>query len=176
MSGWVAQLLVISSLLFSGASSAIDYAKSLPPRPSQDAVECHNDAWEQSTLVDLRGQQVHEKLAPFVQQLQSDARAEGLILGITSGYRTCKYQGQLRAMSCGYGEYNMTLKPIDECAPPTEPAGRSLHNEGLAVDFNCQGYGFFINSPCYRWLKANGARYFLFEHRLEPWHWSTTSR
>lgn len=176
MSGWVAQLIAASGLLLAGTQSALQYVKTLPPRPDQTNIQCHDANWEAETLADIQGSKVHKKLAPFVVKLLSDAQQAGHTLTITSAHRTCAYQGQLRALSCGTGDYNMTLKPIDECSPPTEPAGRSLHNEGLAVDFACSGYGVFASSPCYRWLKNYAARYHLFEHRLEPWHWSTTGK
>lgn len=147
----------------------------LPPRTDPANVQCHDDAWQNTNLVTVEGSfKLQTKLAPFVKQALADARDDGYNLQINSTYRTCTEQQSLRISACGSGDYNLYIKPIDLCLPPTEPAGKSLHNEGLAVDFKCGGYGLFENSPCYTWLKQNGYMYHLYEHRLEPWHWSTT--
>lgn len=171
------ELLLISKLLFSGTPNIpLENIVSLPPRPDQAIIECKDSAWENKTLIQTNNKRVHIRLAPFVAEAISEADSKGYQLEITSGYRTCAEQARLRANACGIGDYNLYQKPIDLCLPPTEPAGRSLHNEGLAVDFACRGYGFFQVSPCYAWLKQNAERFQLREHRLEPWHWSTTGK
>lgn len=171
------ELILITRLLFSGSPDIPlkDIVK-LPPRPDQSIIECKDVAWENETLTLTKNKRVHSKLAPFISQAIDEATTNGYQLQITSAYRTCAEQGRLRATACGIGDYNLYQKPIDLCLPPTEPAGRSLHNEGLAVDFACRGYGFFQSSPCYAWLKQNSERFQLREHRLEPWHWSTTGK
>lgn len=174
MLGWVVSLIIAASSVSSGFQRAQAYVESVPPAPARELIQCHNKEWETATLVNHSGALIHQKLAPFVEKMQLDAKRAGHVFTITSSYRTCDFQARLRARSCGTGEYNMLIKPIKECSPPTEPAGKSLHNEGLAVDFACQGYSYFQNSPCYNWLKARGFLYHLYEHQLEPWHWSTT--
>jgi LAS superfamily LD-carboxypeptidase LdcB len=67
--------------------------------------------------------------------------------------------------------------PSSECSPPTARPGRSLHERGLAVDFNCRGE--LVDSradPCFRWLDANAARFGLYNLPSEPWHWSVTGQ
>lgn len=171
----ITSAVLFVSAVTATASQAAPVAAQLPPRPSQDQIRCFDATEQKQVLTPVStGTLVHKKLAPFVERVITDAAASGHTLTITSGYRSCQEQQRLRISACGAGEYNLTQKPIDLCFPPTEPAGRSLHNEGLAVDFACAGYGFFANSPCYTWLKANSSTYHLYEHRLEPWHWSTT--
>jgi LAS superfamily LD-carboxypeptidase LdcB len=176
MPGWVIHAAIIIAGITPVGSRAVEYIRAAPPMPDQSAIICHDAQWEQATLTTVNGAAVHTSLAPFIHQIRNDAQRDGHTLTLTSAYRTCGLQNQLRANSCGTGQYNMTLKPISECAPPTEPAGRSLHNEGLAVDFACQGYSFFAKSPCYQWLKYHAFKYHLLEHELEAWHWSTTGK
>ncbi len=170
------QILTTVSLLLSQSTAVINYAGSIPPKPDQSAILCHDASWGQANLAPLGNHEVHKKLLPFLQRMITDGEGQGHSLTINSGYRTCSEQGSLRAMACGIGDYNLYRKPINLCLPPTEPAGRSLHNEGLAVDLACAGYGVFEYSPCYRWLKTASPAYHLAEHALEPWHWSTTGK
>lgn len=167
-------LVVASSSLSLYGGAINQVGDNLPPRPPQSMIQCHNDAWVSKNLVDVSGYKLDKKYSPFVAQALKDSGASGKQLQISSAYRSCEEQKQLRINACGLGDYNLYEKPIDYCLPPTEPAGKSLHNEGLAVDFRCQGYEVFEYSPCLTWLRTNGFKYHLYEHRLEPWHWSTT--
>ena len=160
--------------IYGGAISQV--AEDLPPRPTQAMIQCHDDTWVSKNLTTVGDYKLDKKYAPFIQKALTDANADGYSLQISSAYRTCQEQKQLRINACGLGDYNLYEKPIDYCLPPTEPAGKSLHNEGLAVDFKCGGFGVFEYSPCLTWLRTNGYKYHLYEHRLEPWHWSTTSQ
>lgn len=176
MTEWVVRLIAAAGLISTQAQGAVNYVQSLPPRPAQAQLECRGQAWEQANLTSISGVKVHKKLTPFVEKMLADAHSQGVKLSTTVAYRSCDYQLQLRRLNCGLGEYNLYQKPSDECTPPTEPAGKSLHNEGLAVDFNCQGYGLIEVSPCLPWLEKNAARYHLFRHTDEAWHWSTTGK
>lgn len=175
MINWVLGAL-LSGALVTGVSSSLTYTSRIPPMPSQTKITCHDAAWEQQALVPYGGIKTSTKLKPLLEQMVADATSSGASIAFTSGYRSCAEQASLRAYACGTGDYNMNIKPIKDCNPPTEPAGKSLHNEGLAVDLACNGYSVFEYSPCYTWMKANHAKYFLFEHELEPWHWSTTGK
>lgn len=169
----ISVVTVTSSL---GASTVGQLPK-LPAQPTQDQVECHSASWVKNNLASVNGELVHKKLAPYVEKLLKDSALTGYTFTLTSAYRTCGYQQELRAQACG-GTDNFSLYERDPetCAPPTEPAGRSLHNEGLAVDFGCQGYTVFAYSPCYSWLVENASKYQLQNRPGEPWHWSTTAR
>lgn len=171
------ELLTITTILLSNISTSSYFdLQTLPPRPDQSLIECHTAKWESENLTGEKNKAIHIKLAPYINRAVVEASASGNQLLITSAYRSCEQQAQLRANACGVGDYNLYQKPIDLCLPPTEPAGRSLHNEGLAVDFACRGYGYFQSSPCYAWLKQNAENFQLREHQLEPWHWSTTGK
>lgn len=176
MAGVGATILTVMSLVVSQTTTVLSTAGSIPPKPSQTEITCKDTTWENSNLTSYAGFKFHKKLLPFVQKLQADGKAAGVNIIINSAYRNCIEQGNLRAMACGIGYYNLYQKPINLCLPPTEPAGKSLHNEGLAVDLACYGYSMFEYSPCYSWIKQNASKYHLIEHELEAWHWSTTGK
>lgn len=168
---FLVQLIVASSAFAQGTTT---YVEQLPPAPDQSTLHCRDEAWVSQQITPVENAGVHRKLAPFVTKALRDARANNVPLQITVAHRSCAFQEQLRAQNCGLGDFNLYQKPSEQCTPPTEPAGKSMHNEGLAIDFNCLGYGLIETSPCYTWLKENGGKYHLKEHALEPWHWSTT--
>lgn len=170
------QIMSAVGLLTSQAGGIINYAGSIPPKPDQSSIKCHDASWQKTNLVNFNGFELNEKFSLFISRMFEDGKKSGIYFRVNSAYRDCAEQGGLRAAACGLGEYNLYQKPINLCFPPTEPAGKSLHNEGLAVDLACNGYGFFESSPCYGWLKTNSTRYHLTEHELEPWHWSTTGK
>lgn len=96
------------------------------------------------------------------------ARAAGVIL-TGSGYRSNARQIELRkAHGCGGSRiYDSSCKGN----PPTAVPGRSRHETGDAVDVRLTGAGG-RQSPEYRWLAANAARFGIFNLPSEPWHWS----
>lgn len=170
------QLLASASALVTQTGAVLQYAGNLPPMPSQATISCRDESWQQANLTALGGSYLEKRLATYASKALADANLLGLGLGITVAYRSCDYQLQLRAQNCGLGDYNLYQRPSNECFPPTEPAGKSLHNEGLAIDFFCSGYPYFETSPCFSWLQKNGANYRLLNHPFEAWHWSTTGK
>jgi LAS superfamily LD-carboxypeptidase LdcB len=63
--------------------------------------------------------------------------------------------------------------PASQCDPPTARPGTSLHEQGLAIDFTCDG-GSVVDygDVCWNWLEANANSYGLYNLPSEPWHWS----
>jgi LAS superfamily LD-carboxypeptidase LdcB len=91
------------------------------------------------------------------------------------GYRDPEAQIQLRREHCGTSYYAIYEMPASQCTPPTAQPGTSLHEQGLAVDFTCNGAGTVSNGDeCWVWLSAHAADYGLYNLPSEPWHWSTT--
>jgi len=89
------------------------------------------------------------------------------------GYRSKSKQEALRSQNCGGQSniYNQSAK----CTPLTAMPGKSLHENGLAVDFTCDGQTIKAkDNKCYVWLKSNSTIFKNLE--AEPWHWSTTGR
>lgn len=176
MFNWIIQISVALSAVMPLAQSTATQAPLLPPQPLQTQVECRDSKWEEVNLTSVQGVEIAKKLAPYIEKMLSDAQTTGYTFIITSGYRDCELQKQLRATACGSDSYNLYKKPADLCSPPTEPAGDSLHNEALAVDVACSGYQIFAYSPCYNWLQKEAYKYQLINRPLEPWHWSTTGK
>ncbi len=123
-------------------------------------------------LVVVGGIKVDASIADALARLMASAAADGFNLG-GGGYRSAEAQIAVRRNNCGPTEYDIWQKPASQCRPPAARPGTSMHEQGLAIDFTCNGalissYG----SACYRWL-ANNAPGFGFRNRPgEAWHWS----
>jgi LAS superfamily LD-carboxypeptidase LdcB len=118
---------------------------------------------------------VAASIADNVQNLLSAANADGVLL-CGWGYRSTDEQIQLRKEHCGTSDYAIWDMPSSQCSPPTARPGTSQHEQGLAIDFTCNG-GSSIgdhSSPCFVWMDAHAADYGLYNYPVEPWHWSTT--
>ena len=108
-----------------------------------------------------------------VQALLNDAAADGVIL-CGGGYRDPQEQIELRRAHCGTSNYAIYEMPASQCSPPTAIPGTSMHEQGLAIDFTCNGGGTVSSGDeCWDWLQANAVGYGLYNLPSEPWHWST---
>lgn len=130
---------------------------------------CQNVDMRELDLLDLGGKKFNLFLYFRVKELLRKSQKDGLRFTITSSYRPCKEQVELRSANCPENDTQ-----AESCSPPTEKPGDSLHNYGLAVDFGCDGYSVFESSPCYVWLKAHSSEFNLKQRPEEPWHWSLT--
>ena len=111
-------------------------------------------------------------LAPKLIALISQAKSVGINL-FGYGYRSKATQEGLRSQNCGGSSniYNTSAK----CNPQTALPGTSMHENGLAVDFRCDGVQISTqDNKCFLWLKANATPPFSNSLAAEPWHWSTT--
>lgn len=115
----------------------------------------------ESLLAPINGS--NERLwAPAAAQLNrmiADAKAQGISIGVTDGYRD--YDGQVRvAASKGlYSQGGLAAAP-----------GTSKHGWGLAVDLR-------LDSAAQSWMRTHGPRYGFHENvAREPWHWEFTPR
>ena len=133
-----------------------------------DCAECD--------LVTCGEKQVHKSLAKAFLKMQSDAKADGIILEVISGFRSIKFQ--------------KTIFPCKFKGKPTEeeflarlkysaPAGFSEHHTGLAVDINSLEEDF-ADTKEYEWLLSHAKDYgfeMSFQRNnkqglgFEPWHW-----
>lgn len=120
---------------------------------------------------------VCKTIAPKLEELLSKAKKDNIKLS-GSGTRSYSQQKKLRIQN-GCPDDNT---PSGACNPPTARPGRSMHETGEAVDFNCNGQsmtesggGSGKKSPCFVWLSKN-APPFLSNLKSEPWHWSTTGK
>ncbi len=109
-----------------------------------------------------------------VQALLNDAAADGAML-CGGGYRNPEEQIQLRMAHCGTSNYAIYEMPASQCSPPTAIPGTSMHEQGLAIDFTCNGGGTVsTGDECWDWLQGNAVGYGLYNLPSEPWHWSTS--
>lgn len=99
------------------------------------------------------GKPMRPDVARAFDRLAAAARAAGVALTVTSGFRSDIEQARLFA-----------AKPDPRwVAPP----GRSLHRNGTELDLG--------PSYAYGWLAANAPRFgFLQRYSWEPWHWGFT--
>jgi hypothetical protein len=100
-------------------------------------------------------------------QMILDARAQGVDLGVGSGYRS--YEKQEKLWKQALKKYGSPEKARKWVAPP----GGSFHNKGLAVDLNANGQflGKDANNKATEWAHANAKKYGLhFRMGHEPWH------
>ena len=125
-------------------------------------------------LETVQGFTVHAGIADDVDAMLTAARADGITFG-GSAYRSTDRQIQLRIANCGPTEYDIWYRPASTCSSPTAVPGRSLHEQGRALDLTFEGRLITSRSnQGFQWLAANAASYGLFNLPSEPWHWSTT--
>jgi hypothetical protein len=75
---------------------------------------------------------------------------------------------------CGTSDYAIYQMPSSQCSPPTARPGRSMHEQGLAIDFTCNGGGSIVRGgTCWNFLVGNANNYGLYNLPSESWHWST---
>ena len=97
----------------------------------------------------------------------SAAAADGVTL-TGSGWRSNARQIQLRTINGCPDVWNLVAVVL---SVPTAIPGTSMHERGLAIDFdNCSYRG----SACYNWLNGNASRFGFYNLPSEPWHWSIT--
>lgn len=110
----------------------------------------------------------NESWAPQVRAMLAAAQADGVVLTGHS-YRDSSAQIALRRAHCGTSTYAIYEMSANRCRPPTARPGASLHEQGLAIDFNnCSSR----TTRCYRWLIVNSDRFEVRNLPSEPWHWS----
>lgn len=125
-------------------------------------------------LVTVGGITVNAEIGPQVAALLAHAARDGLTL-TGGGYRDSADQIRLRIQNCAGGastnHYAIYLMSPNSCRPPTARPGQSLHERGLAIDFdNCRTR----STACHQWLSVHATTYGLYPLSSEPWHWSTT--
>ncbi len=122
-------------------------------------------------LPTVRG--VNSSAAAKALEMINAASAQGVTLS-GSAFRSYDRQKELRI---AHGCASDSL-PSSACNPPTARPGTSMHEVGLAIDFegiskkgrNCT----FRGNRRWEWLTANAARYGFKQLSSECWHWSTT--
>ena len=109
------------------------------------------------SVVTVDDRPVERETANAYWVMREAARAEGITLQISSGFRTQAEQQRLYDCytNCNCNNCNLAARP-----------GYSNHQSGSALDLNTHVTGVFD------WLNANGARFgFARTVPSEPWHW-----
>lgn len=119
-------------------------------------------------IVEAEGFWVHKDVQGTVARMISDARADGVNLR-GYGYRSPQRTAELRVINGCPDVYNASPS---SCRIPTARPGQSMHERGLAIDFQSCWRG----SDCFTWLSNNAARYGFINLPSESWHWSTNGR
>jgi hypothetical protein len=133
-----------------------------PPTGGYPAVSCPGGG---SITVD-------GSLAHNLQAMLLTAWRDGVNL-CGGGYRDRDQQVRLRIEHCGSSAYAIYQMPSGSCSPPTAIPGTSMHERGLAIDFQCAGQPMSgRSSPCFAWMAAHAATFGLSNLPSEPWHWS----
>jgi LAS superfamily LD-carboxypeptidase LdcB len=128
------------------------------------------------SVTTVGGITVNVSIAGQIAALLRDAAAAGINLG-GGGYRSADGQVAVRRNNCGPTQYDIYQKPSSQCRPPAARPGQSMHEQGLAIDFTCNGAIIGSRSgPCWSWLARNAGRYGLMGNSREAWHWSTNGR
>lgn len=144
-----------------------------PSPPATTAPPPLPPSTETPPLRTVQGVTVHAGIADDVDALLTAAKADGIALS-GWGYRSTQRQVELRRANCGPSYYDIWVRPASSCSPPTAVPGRSLHEQGRAIDFTENGRTITSRSSAgFQWMAANASSYGLFNLPSEPWHWST---
>ncbi len=119
---------------------------------------------------------VHSDVLPHLQKMIDDASRAGMVLFVSSGYRSFDEQKNLK------GIYNVTYG-AGTANQFSADQGYSEHQLGTAVDLTTTGLGGaldgFEKTQAYGWLLTNAYKYgFVLSYppnnqfyEFEPWHW-----
>lgn len=133
------------------------------------------------------GQKMQKSVAPIVEKLLKDAKAQGAPLKVLSGYRSAQRQELLYNNRVKeYTNQGYSKEEAERLAVMTNPLpGTSEHQSGLCMDIVDAGYGKIDagnqNTVGYKWMLEHCADYgFILRYpsgkesitgiKYEPWH------
>ncbi len=119
-------------------------------------------------IFEAEGFWVHRDVQDTVARMIRDARGDGVTLSGYS-YRSPQRTAELRVINGCPDVYNASPS---RCRIPTARPGQSMHERGLAIDFQSCWRG----SSCFTWLSNNASKYGYRNLPSESWHWSTNGR
>lgn len=89
-------------------------------------------------IATVGGIEVHADIAGQLGAMIGGAAADGITLS-GGGWRSSDEQVAIRREVCGTSDYAIWEMPSWECSPPVARLGRSMHEQGLAIDFTAGG-------------------------------------
>lgn len=131
------------------------------PLPSDYEAETKN----------CRGKEVSVLMADQLENMILDAKKEGILLWISSGFRSVKLQTRLfdRQVERELSKEAISKEEAEKrAAKVVAKPYTSEHNTGLAVDFNGVEDSFYKTKE-YKWLTGNAHKYGFIERYQEKW-------
>lgn len=162
---------VLTAAAANTSSNAENYT--LPPA----SFTGENGQIDPSTLAPIgNGILIRKDAAEAWNRMAAAAKADGINLAPSSGYRSAEHQLRLwRGALSKYGSVAAARKWV---APPPEKlsgvpgAKGSMHGWALAVDEGVIYRDRRASNPHYQWLRNNAGRFNFYQRMSwEPWHW-----
>lgn len=122
-------------------------------------------------IKNCRGKEISAVACDDLESMISDAKKDGIILWISSGYRDINYQKKLfnRQVEREKSKAVLTQEEAEKRAARVVARPRaSEHNTGLAVDFNGVANDFYKTKE-YKWLMDNAHKYGFIERYQKKW-------
>lgn len=123
-----------------------------------------------SQTVVVGGIRVSKTIAPNIQRLLADARADGFTKVSGGGWRSIEQQRALRLLH-GYTSDSQASGSGGRL--PVAIPGTSRHEMGEAIDWTYNGHRLSKEDAFFTWLSDHAGSYGLRNLPSEPWHWST---
>ncbi len=118
-----------------------------------------------------RGKEISSVAFNDLESMISDAKKDGIVLWISSGYRDVNYQKKLfnRQVEREKSKAVLTQEEAEKRAERVVARPKaSEHNTGLAVDFNGVSSDFYKTKE-YKWLMDNAHKYGFIERYQKKW-------
>jgi uncharacterized protein YcbK (DUF882 family) len=130
------------------------------------------DFYDPSRAEELR--QVERNTYAAYKEMMAAAMADPILklarndkyLKIVSSFRSRDYQDNLRRQSPNAGSAGLAVN-----SPHFTGRALDLYVGGSPVDTNDANRAIQVNTPVYRWLVKNAARFGFRPYFYEPWHW-----
>ncbi|MBC7943447.1 D-alanyl-D-alanine carboxypeptidase family protein [Candidatus Saccharibacteria bacterium] len=139
---------------------------------TKDVVYTHPIRKTKIQTCAFAGDQVASIVSAKIVEMFNAAKATGVNLTLSSGFRSYEEQQALYSQNCGSGT----------CRPATAKPGNSQHEMGIAFDIEYRGSTICWqnssanchNNAGFDWLKSNASKYGFINLPKEAWHWSAS--
>ena len=143
-----------------------------PATPDQLILAPASDFYDPGRATELR--QVERNTYDAYKQMIAAAHADPTLnlkstdkyLKIISAFRSPEYQEQLRRQSPNAGRAGLAVN-----SPHFTGRALDIYVGGSPVDTKDSNRAIQVNTPAYRWLVRNAARFGFRPYFYEPWHW-----
>lgn len=155
------------------------------PRPDQLLTAPASDFWDASRPAELR-QVEGEAYMAYKRMVAAAAKDPSLgllvtttgeidasekFLKIVSSFRSREYQQQLRRQSPNSGRAGLAVN-----SPHFTGCALDLYVGGEPVETKDTNRAIQVQTPVYKWLVKNAARFGFYPYYYEPWHWEYRGR